>query len=355
MRKILVDSIKGNEKLAKDIYNNRGTLLMPEGITIKKSYVEKLKELQIDYIYVNDEISKGIDENQIIENQIKLQCADTIRDIMERCACDGNAKFGKTRDVVNDIITDMLAQPEIVYNISGVRQKSEEIYAHSLNVCALSVLLALRMRLPKPKVYDIAVGAVLHDIGYCNVPVDIRTRNPIDYSEAERKEMKMHVVYGYSMLEDEEWLSHTAKDIVFQHHERLDGSGYPLHLTGNRIGMGSKIVAVSDAFDNIVYGNYELKLKVHEAIEYIVAKSSSEFDRQVVDIFSQSVAAYPNGTIVITSMDDVGIVLRQNSSFPTRPVIRLLKKSDGVEYSSWVEKDLVKELSLFIKDTIENY
>ena len=78
-----------------------------------------------------------------------------------------------------------------------------------------------------------------------------------------------------------------------------------------------------------------------------------KFDKKVVDVFNQSVAAYPNGTMVITNQDETGIVLRQNKNFPTRPVIRMIKDAKGKKYNDWVEKNLEKELTLFIKDTIE--
>jgi hypothetical protein len=93
-------------------------------------------------------------------------------------------------------------------------------------------------------------------------------------------------------------------------------------------------------------------MKVHDAIDYIVSQAGNLFDFNVVNSFVASVAAYPTGALVITNQEEVGIVLRQNPKCPTRPVIRIIKDKDGNKPGEWREKDLTKELTLFIVDTI---
>lgn len=149
-----------------------------------------------------------------------------------------------------------------------------------------------------------------------------------------------------------EWLTQISKDIIISHHERLDGTGYPFHIREDRIKIGSKIAAVCDEFDSKVYGNLTTKLKVHDAIDYIVSQAGVLFDFTVVKAFVDSVAAYPTGALVITNKEEVGIVLRQNHKCPTRPVIRIIKNIEGNRPLVWTEKDLTKELTLFITDTI---
>jgi len=148
------------------------------------------------------------------------------------------------------------------------------------------------------------------------------------------------------------WLSSTSKDIILNHHERMDGSGYPFHLKGDKIRIGSRIVAICDEFDSRVYGNLVPKMKVHDAIDFIVSQAESKFDLEVVRAFVASVAAYPIGALVITNENEIGIVLRQNPKCPTRPVIRIIQDANGRKPTEWIEKDLTKELTLFIKDTI---
>lgn len=353
MRRMLLDSIKGHELLARDIISNSGIVIMSAGSVIKKEYVRRLTELEIYYVYVEDELSKGIADEDNTEEKIKEQCQDIVRNIIEKYSYQGYGELENIREVAEQIIGDMIEQPEILFNISGVRRKSESTYSHSINVCALSVLLALRMKLPKVKVREIAVGSLLHDIGYNSMQFDFINNNYNNFNKLEQKELMKHVVYGYSSVIKEDWLTLAAKDIILCHHERLDGTGYPFHKKADKIKMGSKIVAVCDTFDSFVYGFLCPKMKVHHAIDYIVSQAGVKFDFDIVNCFIESVAAYPNGTVVITNTGEKGIVIRQNVKCPTRPVLHMISDANGNKYTTWVEKDLNKELTLIIEDTIE--
>lgn len=353
LRKIALKNIKGDEILAQDIMTEYDTLLMSAGIVLRKEYIHRLIDLGITYIYVEDEYAKGIRKEDITEIMIKEQCQKEVQETLDKFTCSGSNELEAMKEVAQEIICDLLNDKDILFNVSGVRQKAESAYSHSVNVAALAVFIALKMKISKNKVREIAVGALLHDVGYTYVNTDIKEKSYKDFTDEEKRELRMHVVHGYTAVEKEGWLSGIAKEIIFHHHEHIDGSGYPMHIKGDRIKIGSKIVAVCDAFDRMVYGIFGEKMKVHEAMEYISANSGKMFDEKVTNFFNQVVAAYPTGTIVVTSTNEIGIVYRQNKGYPARPVIRMLKDSQGKEYEDWIEKDLLKELSLFIKDTVE--
>lgn len=352
MRIISVDSVKGNELLAKDIMNNNDSVLMTAGTIVKREYVKRLKELDIEYIYVEDDLAKGVSLASSLELQIKDQCQEAIREILLKYSYNSNTELEDIKFVADDIIYDIMKDPEVIFNLSSIRDKSESTYSHSLNVCALSVILALKLRLPKAKIRDIAIGCLLHDIGFNYITIDYHNLILENCDDTVKKEIKKHIIYGYSAIEKMDWLSKISKDIIISHHERIDGSGYPFHLKKERIKIGSKIAAVCDEFDSRVYGNLTRKMKVHDAIDYIVSQAGVLFDFSVVKAFVDSVAAYPTGALVITNQDEIGIVLRQNPQCPTRPVIRIIQTKDGNKPDDWVEKDLTKELTLFIRDTI---
>lgn len=352
MRIISVDSVKGHECLAKDIVNENNFVLMTAGTIVKKDYVSRLKELNIEYIYVEDEIGQGIDLEESLEYQIKEQCQEAVREILTKYSYQTEDELEEIITVADEIIYDIMKQPDVIYNLSSIRNKDEGTYSHSLNVCALSVILAFKLRLPRKKVREIAIGSLLHDIGFTFITMDYNNLILEECTEKEQKEIKKHVIYGYSAVEKMGWLSSTSKDIILSHHERMDGSGYPFRLKGDKIRIGSRIAAVCDEFDSRVYGNLVPKMKVHDAIDFIVSQAESKFDLEVVKAFVASVAAYPIGALVITNENEIGIVLRQNPKCPTRPVIRIIQDSNGKKPLEWIEKDLTKELTLFITDTI---
>lgn len=352
MRIISVDSVKGYELLAKDVLNENDSILMTAGATVKKEYIERLKELNIEFIYVEDEIAQGVSLTDSLELQIKEHCQDSVRKILSKYSYYEDDEQEEIITVADEIIYDIMKEPEVIYNLYSIRNKSESTYSHSLNVCALSVILAFKLKLPKKKVREIAIGCIIHDIGFTFITIDYSNIDIENCTDKERKEIKKHIIYGYSAVEKMEWLSRTSKDIIISHHERLDGSGYPFHLKGEKISIGSKIAAVCDEFDSRAYGNLVAVMKVHEAIDFIVSQAESKFDLDVVKAFVASVAAYPIGALVLTNQDEVGIVLRQNPKCPTRPVIRIIKDKEGKKPTEWLEKDLTKELTLFITDTI---
>ncbi len=352
MRIISIDSVKGNEILAKDIYNDNDIILMSAGMTVKMDYVRKLKELNIKYIYVEDEIGKGVNLAGSLDIQIKDQCNSAVRNILLKYSYQNSDELEKIKAVADEIIYDIMQEPEVIYNLTSIRDKNDSTYSHSINVCAMAVILSFRLKLTKAKIRDIAIGCLLHDIGFTFITIDYHNITFDTCTDKERKEIMKHIVYGYSAIQKMEWLTQTMREIVISHHERMDGSGYPFHLKADKLKIGSKIVAVCDEFDSRVYGNFVPKMKVHEAIEYIISKAGTLFDLTVVKAFRDSIAAYPTGSLVRTNTGEEGIVLRQNPHFPTRPVIRIIKDGVGQVFLEWRERDLMKELSVFIADTI---
>lgn len=352
MRIISLDTVKGDELLAKDVITASDSLLLPAGTIVKLEYVKKLKELNVEYIYIDDEIAQGVNLTSSLELQIKDQCQEAVRDILVKYSYHNENELEDIKVVADEIMFDIMEEPQVIYNLSSIRSKRESTYSHSLNVCALSVILAFKLKIPKTKIRDIAIGCLLHDIGYTYLPEDLYNLNAETCSEKELKELKKHIIYGYTAIEKMNWLSPISKDIIISHHERLDGSGYPFHLKEERIKIGSKIAAVCDEFDSKVYGNFTTKMKVYDAIDYIVSQAGLLFDFSVVKAFVASVAAYPTGALVITNQGEKGIVLRQNAQCPTRPVIRIIEDKEGKMPERWIEKNLTTELTLFITDTI---
>lgn len=352
MRKIAVTSIQGDEILAQDIISDMDTLLMSSGIVLKKEYVHRLIELGIQYIYVEDEYAECITKDDLTEVKIKEQCQKEVQETLDRFVYCGSSELEVLKEVAQEIIMDLLEEPQILFNVSGVRQKVETLYSHSVNVSALAVFIALRIGVAKDKVREIAIGALLHDIGYTYIKTELREKKYKDFSEKEKKEMQMHVIYGYSAIENQNWISKIAKDIIVHHHEYVDGTGYPMHIDGKKMHIGAKIVAICDTFDNLVYGLLDEEMKVHQAIEYIVSNAGTKFDTKIAKVFNNSIAAYPTGTTVLLEDGRIGIVIRQNKEFPTRPVIRIFKDADGNVIHDWNECDLAKELSVFVEDTL---
>lgn len=353
MRRISVENIQGTEVLARDIYDDMGTILMTAGIKMKKEHVGRLGALGIRSIYVEDDLALGVYEEENMEEQIKEQCQEVMQDVLERYLTSGYNELDRLQRVSQEVILNVMEKPQVMYNIAGVRRKSESMYAHSLSVCAMSVMIALRYGLSGKRLENIAMGSLLHDVGFSVLSVHGGDFSYNMLSSKELHDIKMHVITGFEIVENENWLSKEAKEIILSHHERLDQSGYPRRLSARKQGIGVRIVAVCDEFDRMVYGYFTKQFKVPEAFEHIIVQGGRTLDEKVVKTFYESVAAYPNGSIVTTNTGEMGIVLRQNYKLPMHPVIRLLKDANGKRYQNWIEKDMSKDVSILIEDIID--
>lgn len=354
MRRITVEFIKDGDILAKDLFTSSGVVLMSEGAYLKREYIGRLLDLGINQVYVHeDKMVDDVPAGTVIEEEVKAQCAELVRNTIQKYTYAPSDELKEMVRVADEMITEILSQPEIMYNVSCIREKSNALYLHSINVAAISTLIALRAKLSKKKVREITIGALLHDIGYTTVTVDTSTLDFDSCEEKIKKEVMHHVIYGYTDVEKKDWVTKTVKDIILHHHERLDGSGYPFHKTEKHLKKEVRIVSLCDQFDSMVYGNMMRRYKVRDAMEYLLSQAGVKFDFDLVQLFMESVAAYPIGITVTTNERDTAVVVRQNYKFPTRPVIRLVKNAEGLLYQENEERDLTKCLTLFIVDSVE--
>ena len=247
------------------------------------------------------------------------------------------------------IIVNILQEEEVVEKIYDIKERSSDIYEHSINLCGLATIVALKMGLPKEMVHDIGVSCLLHDLGLRYLQVPYENKNIEELTELESVEYKKHPVYGYSALRDENWISEVSKNMILYHHERLDGSGYPLKTTD--IPQECRIIQICDAFDEMICGIGCERTKVYEAIRYLRNNKGIKFDGKIVDIFLEFTAVYPAGTVVKTSEGEAGIVLYQNKQYPDRPVIRITKDRNGMAVD--VVKDLAEYNDLYIDEVME--
>ena len=287
--RVILNQLKGGEKLEKDVQSDNGMIILPAGTVIKKDYISKLREMKIFYVHIECETESVIDP--VTEEKIKQQCQVVVKNTIEKYSYCGDVELKEITKVADNIMDDILSQPEVMYNVSCVRDRTEGTYAHSINVAALAVMLAIKMGLSEERVRDIAVGSLLHDIGLVYIPQYLLGKDIETCSERQVKEIRSHVIIGYSVLEREKWLSNRAKEIILSHHERCDGSGYPMRLKANKIHLDTKIVALCDEFDNQVYGCFTPKKKVKDVIEYLVSQADVKYDFRVVKVFNESVAA----------------------------------------------------------------
>ena len=341
-----IDDLTGNECLANSIMTGDYNVLLAEGTILRQDYIEKLKELNIKEVYVWEE--RDAESVAILKEDLEQIFKTKVKDILEKHTYCHNEELIELSQIADHIITNILEEEEIVEKIFDIKERSSDIYEHSISICSLATVVGLRMNLSFELVHDIGVGCLLHDLGLRYLTIEYTDVNIDTLSELQCSEYKKHPVYGYSALQGENWISNISKNMILYHHERIDGSGYPLKATD--IPLECRIIQVCDVFDEMICGIGCERVKVYEAVEYLKNFRGIKFDSRIVDVFLEFTAVYPAGTYVRTNEGEIGIVLRQNKQFPGRPVIRVIKDKDGKLVD--VIKDLLVVNNIYIKDVI---
>ena len=347
MRLCKVEDLIGTEILAKDAMTLEYKILLSAGTLLKPEYIEKLKELNVREVYIKEK-EPDTKEVVILKGEVEESFKSKVKNILEKHTYSHNEKLMELCQTADTIITNILEEDEVVEKIYDIKERSSDIYEHSINLCSLATIVALKMGLAHNIVHDIGVGCLLHDLGLRYLQVPYENQNLDELTELEYVEYKKHPVYGYSALRDENWISESSKNMILYHHERIDGSGYPLKATD--IPLECRIIQVCEAFDEMICGIGCKRTKVYEAVEYLKNFKDIKFDGRIVDIFLEFTAVYPAGTYVRTNEGEIGIVMRQNKQFPGRPVLRIVEDRNGDAVN--IIKDLLEVNNIYIKEVI---
>jgi len=348
MRIVDISSLQGGEVVGKAVFDNEGRILLQKGIQLKAEFISRLKQFKINSIYIDDEFSKDIDLPDLLSDESRLQLNSSIKNISDKLLQGKTIGYEGMSNVLNFVIDDILSQKEVMIMANEIRSKDDIIFSHSVNVCSMSIALGLRLGMDMSKLKELSIGALLHDCGKIQYLKD----NNLTYStmtpeQLDDMEIK-HARIGYEILGKDSSFNPIAKVTVLMHHETEDGSGFPMKLNGSQIHQAAKIVGLCNTFDNLVYGTKKQdSIPVYASIEYLNAMSKN-FSREILTSFLSIVAIYPNGTNVKLNSGEQAVVVKQNNSVPTRPVVRVFKDSNGIPIDSPYEINLLESLTTFI-------
>ena len=352
MKRMKLSELTGNEILAQSLMTWDYQIILPEGAVLKKEYITKIEEMGILEVYVKEN-TEDSNEIVILKNDIEKTVKSKVKAILERHTYQNNKELQGLTQAADEIITSILDEKEVVEKVFDIRERSADIYEHSISLCSLAILTALRLNVAKQEIHDIGVGCLLHDIGLRYTTLEYEGKSMEDMKQGALLEYKKHPVYGYTSVKDEEWISDEVKKIILYHHERLDGSGFPLRLKEAEIPFSCQIVSVCDAFDEMICGIAQRRTRVYEAVEYLKGFKNVKYNGKIVDAFLSFTAVYPAGSHVLTSDGEEAIVISQNKDFQDRPVIRIIKDKNGNECKDEKILDLVKVLNVYIEKGLE--
>ncbi|MHB8126365.1 MAG: HD domain-containing phosphohydrolase [Desulfitobacteriaceae bacterium] len=350
MRQKLIEWVKEGDVLGTTILSQQGRVLLNRGVILTDKMITRLREHGITMIMIDDAISKDVIMEDIVTFERRREAMVTLEASGEAFNTGRGLDTFRLKEVVKDIVDEIIFKKHILSGVIDIRSNDTQIFAHSVNVCILSVVLGKALGLDRDNLDTLAVGAILHDIGAINLPQSLlHKREP--FTPAELTLYKTHAEKGYEILRTRRDISFVSAHIAYQHHEALDGSGYPRGLDDKKFHPLAQIVALADYYDSLVNeGPGHGRIHPDEAVETLTAGAEVLFSYELLKTFLKHIAVYPNGCTVELNSGDIGIVIRQNQSFPTRPVVRILP---GSSVNSDKTINMVEHLTLFIIKVVE--
>ena len=237
-----------------------------------------------------------------------------LRSVMSKIRNRPETAVDEAQLMVDDIVDKLLSDDSVTLHLMNGKNEFEDIYFHSLNVSILSMMIAKAKGYSSGQIKEVAFGALFHDIGKVKVPTAIlRKKTPL--TDPEKNYLKLHPKYGLDIAVNIPGFPESAKKIIGEHHENMDGSGYPDGLTKDAIDEFAQIVSVANAYDNLCHTNIVSEQKVpYTALSYLYKNAKHLYNNENLNILIKFMGVYPPGTVVQLSNKMVGLVISVNSA-----------------------------------------
>lgn len=346
MRIIQVEDLTDDMVLARPIFHKLGMILLNEGSNRLTRFQDKFKQMGIDHLYIEDEISKGIEIVDVVSDATRREGRKLVGELMNKLMDKKEVDMIEVQKLVVNMIDEILSNKSVIVNVTDLKNMDTYLYYHAVNVSVLSLVVGMALGYTAKQLNYLGTGAILHDIGMLALPKPLMTKAETTMTPDELNIYQTHPQVGYEMLKSLRDVDAFSKNIVWGHHEQVDGKGYPRQTAGAEIHEMVKIVSVCDAYDEMTSSrNGKVKVPSSHAIEYLIANIGKKFEKKIVANFVRHIAAFPIGSMVTLNDKRKGLVERQNEGFPTRPVVRLIDTPEPVTV------DLLKEVNVVITES----
>ncbi|TPV59223.1 HD-GYP domain-containing protein [Aestuariibacter sp. GS-14] len=235
------------------------------------------------------------------------------------------------REFSTALVGSLDRNPDALLLMTKIREKDSYLLEHSLNVGILLANFARYLGLEEEEIERLAYSGLLHDLGKIKVD-DAILHKPGRLTDGEMEEMKKHVTYGVEFLHQMR-IDETLIKWVSEHHERLDGLGYPSQLSADQITRQGRMLAIVDMYDALTADRcYKPGMSSQKALQILLKDSKDKLDQGLLQQFIRCMGIYPVGSLVELSNNKVALVIKQNDKQPLRPCVRVFYSTAGNHY-----------------------
>ncbi|QCR30698.1 HD-GYP domain-containing protein [Lysinibacillus sp. SGAir0095] len=348
--KVIADDIFANTKypiIHKNTITSKEVLHVLQAFNIFKVPVlleESENQLEQKDELINSEIKIEVPQPFMSFEKIYLDAVEEFKKVFFDWESGSKVDITKVRGIILPLIDKVLEERSILFKLNSLSNTKDYLYHHCLATGLISAIVTQKLGYERGFILQMAVAGTLADCGMAKIPHHIREKKGT-LTEQEFLLIRQHPIFSFRMVESLPAMKEEMKLAIYQHHERLDGSGYVEGVKLGKISIFSQIIAVADTFHAMtserVYRSKESPFKV---IEMIKESEFGKFDIKVVQALVDLVAGLPIGTIIELSNQEIGEVMFINSFAPTRPLVKLVNKGDII--------DLSKQRNIYISQVI---
>jgi HD-GYP domain-containing protein (c-di-GMP phosphodiesterase class II) len=259
--------------------------------------------------------------------RIHANAKNFIEKIMQDAQRGKDVDVKEAKAVVKDLTKNIIANPMALIWLTQLKNRDEYTSIHSLNVCILALFFGRSLGMNTSQLIDLGLGALLHDIGKLHVPLEILNK-PQRLTDEEFEVVKRHTLLGFDLLKNKDEFSRDSLAVIKNHHERIDGYGYPHGLQSFSIDLYSRIVKIVDVYDAVTSNRvYHREITPYHALNCIYSDRNGAFDEKLVQAFMKHMGIYPVGCAIALNTGEVGVVTSINEKRHLTPTLLLVLDS----------------------------
>lgn len=226
--------------------------------------------------------------------------------------------------VAEEMVDTMFSHGDAMLCLARIRAKDAYLMEHSMNVAILLANFGRYLGLERSVLKELTLGGLLHDVGKIMTPDEVLNK-PGKLTDEEFGIMRQHVVHSHDILLATAGITPTMLEVAANHHERLDGSGYPRHLKGEQLSLYTRMSGIVDVYDAVTADRvYKQGMQPTQAFRILLKGADHHFDRELVTRFIKCMGVYPVGTLVQLSNQRLAIVMQRNPQEPLKPVVKVI-------------------------------
>lgn len=338
---VRTNSLKEGMKIDQAIKDRMDRTLVARGTLLDSYVIDGLKKRGVPGVYIQEGeedpepeqpevplpplVRHNIEKTRT-EDPVKVRLSESVKKRVSEGVqylysnSDSEQFSSTTTSITNDLMKAINDSDALAVDISVLKTSDEYTFKHSVDVATMSMIIAKKQGLSQKDIYNIGIAGLLHDMGKSKIPPEILNK-PARLTEEEFAIMKQHSALGYDILKDKTEFEKVIPVAVLQHHEKMNGKGYPLGCSSEQITAYAKILSVADVYDALVTERpYKKSFSQRTAVEMIMSMTE-ELDITAMRSFLSSVILYPVDSTVQLSNGEEARVVKNNESSILRPTV----------------------------------